>query len=169
MFIMDETGINDWELDILMRSNIVSDLQTVELSLKNIYAMIDKVSQLPIKVDVASLITDAVHAFHEALTSCNHNRNYIECIQWTKHSNYLAKKQNIIRPCCRHSTFLLSLLMLSTLHTFCPDIFRLLLAVFTKKLRQKYNQWRSTKAMTIYPCSLFISNFFVHLREQIRF
>eukprot|EP01084_Bolivina_argentea_P317110 549778_1 len=92
LFIMDETGINDWELDVLIRAHIVNDLQVVELALKNIYAMIHKVSQLPIKLDVACLITDAISAFDEALISCNENRNYIECIQWTKHSNHLAQK-----------------------------------------------------------------------------
>ena len=92
LYLMDESGLNDWELDMLIRENIVSDLQTVQMSLSNIYAMIEKVPELPIKMDVATMISDAVYAFDEALKSCNEERDFIKCIQWTRHSHNLAKK-----------------------------------------------------------------------------
>ena len=90
--LMDQSGINDWELDILIRANILKDLEAVEVAMMTIYEMIDAVEQLPIKQDVAHLISDAVYAFDQALESCNARREYMECIQWTRHSHHLAKK-----------------------------------------------------------------------------
>ena len=90
--LMDESGLNDWELDILIRANILKDLEAVEVAMKTIYEMIDAVEQLPIKQDVADLISDAVYAFDQALESCNVRRDYVECAQWTRHSHHLAKK-----------------------------------------------------------------------------
>merc|ERR1712176_627500 len=78
--------------DMLIRETIVNDLQTVQVSLNNIYAMIEKVPELPIEKDVATMISDAVYAFDQALKSCNEERNFIKCTQWTRHSNYLASK-----------------------------------------------------------------------------
>ena len=52
LFVMDESGINEWEIDILIREYILIDLETVELLL-DIYEMIEAVSQLPVNKDVA--------------------------------------------------------------------------------------------------------------------
>ena len=67
VFLMDRSGVSDWELDLLIRANIVRDLEAVEVAMKTIYEMIDAVEQLPIKRDVADLISDAVYALDHAL------------------------------------------------------------------------------------------------------
>ena len=144
---MDESGINDWELDILIRSNILNDLETVEFSLKNIYEMIDDISQLPIKKDVALLISDAIYAFDKALFHCNNNNksnDYIKCIQWSRHSNILAKK-------AEYHPSMLPALYFSPEFTyavyspyFLPGYIPIVAAVF-KKLKSKYKEWTKSK------------------------
>eukprot|EP01083_Nonionella_stella_P293185 997025_1 len=124
---------------MLIRNNIVKDLETVEVSLKNIYDMINKVSQLPINTDVAALITDAVYAFDRALQACN-NYDYKKCIQWTKYSHYLAKK-------AEYHPSMLPTLYFSPEFTyavyspyFLPGYIPIVAAIFNK-LKTKYKQY----------------------------
>lgn len=142
LFIMDKSGINEWEIDILIREYILIDLETVELSLSNIYEMIEEVSQLPINKDVALLISDAIYAFDKALESCNDNNNYTLCIQWSRHSSYLVKK-------AEYHPSMLPALYFSPEFTyavyspyFLPGYIPIVAALF-KKLKAKYKQYRN--------------------------
>ena len=145
LFIMDESGINEWEIDILIREYILIDLKTVEISLSNIYEMISEVSQLPINKDVALLISDAIYAFDKALKSCNQDNDYTLCIQWSRHSSYLVKK-------AEYHPSMLPALYFSPEFTyavyspyFLPGYIPIVAAVF-KKLKAKYKQWRKGKS-----------------------
>eukprot|EP00485_Elphidium_margaritaceum_P009232 CAMPEP_0202691398 /NCGR_PEP_ID=MMETSP1385-20130828/6127_1 /ASSEMBLY_ACC=CAM_ASM_000861 /TAXON_ID=933848 /ORGANISM="Elphidium margaritaceum" /LENGTH=508 /DNA_ID=CAMNT_0049346799 /DNA_START=168 /DNA_END=1694 /DNA_ORIENTATION=+ len=143
-YLMHDSGINDWELDLLIREYIVHDLHTVEIALMNIYAMIEKVSQLPINQEVATLISDAVYAFDEALFACNRDQDFNACIQWTRHSNYLAKK-------AEYHPSMLPVLYFSPEFTyavyspyFLPGYIPIVAAVI-KKLKAKFKAWKEKR------------------------
>ena len=86
-----ESGLNDWELDLLIRDSIIRDLNSIYNSLENIHEIIDSVSELPIDSRVSNEISNAVHAFNEALSYCKHG-NYIKCIKYSRFASDVAFK-----------------------------------------------------------------------------
>ncbi len=86
---MPESGITDWELDLLIRGSIIQDIQSVRTNFEDIYELIEGVSQLPIHKHVASLIENADVALHNAVDSCE-KRDFVECVRWMRRAHHLS-------------------------------------------------------------------------------
>jgi len=86
---MDSSGLNEWELDRLIRAHVIEDINAIRENFKDIHEMMDTVAQLPIHQPVSLLISSAVDALDHAVMDCEEGR-YDDCVSWSRKAHELS-------------------------------------------------------------------------------